>query len=188
MEKQIGGIIMAGGLSSRMGTDKAFVPFGGKRLIDYTIDLLKQFCAEIIISTNQPGYDELGFRTVADSYQKCGPVGGLHAALAETNFDHNIVISCDVPFVRPELIELLLAHTNGFDAVVPVHKGGVEPLIAVYRKEMASFFELQLIERNYKLQQVIRSSKLNLLNVDHLVARYPRLFDNMNSMEELKRF
>ena len=188
MKEEIGGIIMAGGMSSRMGTDKALVIFEGKRLIDYAIDLLKPFCTEIIISTNQRQHEKLGFRTVADRYQKCGPIGGLHAALTATNFDHNIVISCDVPFVQSELIELLLANTRGFDAVVPVHKCGIEPLVAVYRKEMASFFETQLIERNYKLQQVIHSSKLNLLEVDRLVAKYPRLFDNMNSMEELNKF
>jgi len=188
MKEEIGGIIMAGGMSSRMGADKALVIFEGKRLIDYAIDLLRHFCSEIIISTNQRAHGELGFQTVGDVYQKCGPVGGLHAALAETNFDHNIVISCDVPFVQPELIELLLANTGGFDAVVPVHKCGIEPLVGIYRKEMASFFETQLIERNYKLQEVIHSSKLNLLDVNHLVAKYPRLFDNMNSMEEINKF
>lgn len=185
MKEEIGGIIMAGGMSSRMGADKAFVKVGGKRLIDYAIDLLKPFCSEIMISTNLRAHEKLGFRTVADVYQKCGPIGGLHAALTETNFDHNIVVSCDVPFVVPELIELLLAEKEGYDVVVPVHKGGVEPLIGVYRKEMASFFETKLIERDYKLQKIILGVKCNQVPVNQLLLSNPKLFKNVNSKRDL---
>jgi len=187
MAEQIGGIIMAGGKSSRMGADKGLMTFHGKRLIEYAIDLLQPFCSEIIISTNQSGYEEFGFRTVADVYLDCGPVGGLHAALGETHFDHNLVISCDVPFVESELIEFLLSKTGDFEAVVPLHERGIEPLVAVYRKEMASFFEIQLIEKNYKMQRIIRSCKLNFVEVDQLLAKYPRLFYNVNRPEELEQ-
>lgn len=188
MKEQFGGIIMAGGKSSRMGTDKGLMTFQGKPMIEYAIELLQPICSGIIISTNQPGYQRYGFQTVPDIYQKCGPVGGLHAALSETKFDHNLVLGCDVPFVESELIELLLSEIGGFDAVVPLHEGGIEPLVAVYRKEMASFFEAQLIERNYTMHEIIRSCKLNLVGVDHLVAKYPRLFYNLNRPGELKDF
>lgn len=185
MAVHVGGIILAGGKSSRMGTDKGLMTFQGKRLVEYAILLLQPLCSEIIISTNQKGYEEFGFRTVSDIYRDCGPVGGLHAALSETNFDYNLVLSCDVPFVERELLQLLLSEAGDYDAVVPVHEKGIEPLVAVYRKEMASFFEKNLIEKKYKMQRIIRSSDLNLLDVSHLVATYPRLFDNLNSPDEL---
>jgi len=170
-----------------MGTDKGLMTFQGKRLVEYAIELLEPFCSEIIISTNQTGYEEFGFTTVSDAYRDCGPAGGLHAALRESNYDYNLVVSCDVPFVEPELIQFLLAEKGGFDAVVPVHKGGVEPLVAIYRKEMASFLENQLIEKNYKMQRIIRMCNLNLVDVDDLVATCPKLFYNLNRPEELSQ-
>ncbi len=187
MAKHVGGIILAGGKSSRMGTDKGLMTFQGKRLVEYAIELLQPFCSEIIISTNQAGYEGFGFKTVSDVYRDCGPVGGLHAALSESNYDYNLIVSCDVPFVEPDLLHIVLAETEGFDAVVPVHRGGIEPLVAVYRKEMASFFENQLIEKNYKMQRIIQSCNLNLVNVEHLVDKHPRLFYNLNRPEELSQ-
>ena len=87
---------MAGGKSSRMGTDKGLMTFQGKRLVEYAIELLQPFCSEIIISTNQAGYEGFGFKTVSDVYRDCGPVGGLHAALSESNYDYNLIVSCRI--------------------------------------------------------------------------------------------
>ncbi len=168
-----------------MGTDKGLMEYQGKLLVQYAIDLLNPLCAEIVISTNQTEYQQFGLKTVHDVFIDCGPIGGLHAALEESHFDWNLVIACDVPFVRPELLSLLLADKDGWDAVVPLHARGIEPLVALYRKEMASFFETKLYEKQYKLQRVIRDCKLNLVDADRLVHKFPDLFRNINSVGDL---
>lgn len=168
-----------------MGTDKGLMKFQGKSLVQYGIDLLKPFCAEIMISANQAQYQQFGLKTVCDVFIDCGPIGGLHAALEESHYDWNFVIGCDLPFIRPELLSLLLANKDGWDAVVPIHERGIEPLVALYRKEMASFFETKLYEKQYKLQRVIRDCKLNLVEAERLVREYPDLFRNLNSVGDL---
>ena len=185
MAEKIGGIIMSGGKSSRMGTDKGLMVFKGKQLVEYPIELLHPFCSNIIISTNQSAYKKFGLTTVPDIYRNRGPVGGLHAALNKTDFDFNIVLACDVPFVESELFKFLLKESDGFDAIVPQHSGGFEPLVAVYRKKIASQFENNLLNGNYKLLQILRSSRVKFVNVDHLLLKYPRMFDNLNSPEDL---
>ena len=87
------GIVLAGGKSSRMGQDKALLDYQGKRLIDYAIELLTPVCSEILISTNQPGYENLGFQLIVDQYPDCGYIGGLHAALANAANNWDVVIS-----------------------------------------------------------------------------------------------
>ncbi|PTN08824.1 molybdenum cofactor guanylyltransferase [Mangrovibacterium marinum] len=185
MTEQFGGIILAGGKSSRMGTDKGLMMYRGKLLAQYAIDLLRPLCSEIIISTNDPDYEQFGLKTVPDSFYNCGPLGGLHAALSESRFNYNMVVSCDVPFVVPELFSLLLAERQGADVVVPVHQNGIEPLVALYRKEVASLLEIKLMAGNYRVQQVIRSCHAREVAVDGLLKRYPDLFRNLNAMVDL---
>jgi molybdopterin-guanine dinucleotide biosynthesis protein A len=185
MTEQFGGIILAGGKSSRMGTDKGLMEYNGKLLVEYAIDLLRPFCAEIIISSNNSDYERLGLKVVPDIFRDCGPVGGLHAALSGSHFNYNIVVSCDTPFVVAELFDLLLAQKKGVDIVLPEHKRGMEPLIGVYRKEVASFFEVKLIEKDFKMQDVVHACNNRKVAVDELIVKYPNLFKNLNSKNDL---
>ena len=184
-DKSIGGIILAGGKSSRMGTDKGLIDFWGKKLIRYAIDLLLPYCDEILISTNQPEYDAIGYRLVADEYPDCGPIGGLHAALKESNYEWNLVVSCDTPYLHPSLIEKMLKEKDGYELVMPTHEDGVEPLVALYHKSLADFFEDKILEKEFKLQDVIRERAVNYWDVESFLFKYPLLFQNFNSPQDL---
>ncbi len=184
-ENNIGGIILAGGKSSRMGADKGLIEFQGKLLVEYAIDLLKPLCAEIIISTNQSGYGQFGLKTVADVYQDCGPLGGLQASLSETKFDWNIVVSCDTPFLQPELFTELLLMKEEFDAVIPKHVDGIEPLAGIYRKSLAEMLEQKLQAGDFKMQKMLYEINTGFYDATGLIRKYPRLFHNLNRPEEL---
>lgn len=184
----IAGIILSGGKSSRMGIDKGLLDFQEKKLIQYPIDLLAPFCKEIIISTNQKGYEFLGLKLVADEYPDCGPMGGIHAGLKSSGSDWNLIVSCDTPFLNAKLIQKLVQNRDQYEAVIPIHKGGVEPLAALYHKNLVKFFNENILSKNLKLQDIIRERKVNFLHVDDLLLEYPQMFQNFNSKTDFYGF
>ena len=81
MEK-ITGILLAGGRSSRMGSDKGLLDFRGRLLAEYPLALLQKHCGTIIISSNNPEYGQFGYPVVADERMDCGPAGALATTLS----------------------------------------------------------------------------------------------------------
>lgn len=129
------GIVLAGGLSSRMGRNKAFLKLNSRTVIEQTLERLGKVAQEIIIATNNPEeYNSLGLRVVQDAVPHQGPLGGILAGLKASAQPVNLVVACDMPFLNPELLNFMLGFTNKFDVVVPKSKRGIEPLHAVYSK------------------------------------------------------
>ena len=182
---QITGIILAGGKSSRMGQDKGLMEYQGQKLIEYSIDVLRPVCDELLISANQPGYEGFGIPVVADHYEDCGPVGGLHASLRASKHEWNLVVGCDTPFLNKKLLYLLLSNKEGYKAVIPNHSKGMEPLAALYHRDMAAFFEQKIATGDLKLHRIVLEQKVKLLDVSDLLTEFPRLFENFNSPEDL---
>ena len=128
-------VILAGGKSSRMGADKAFVKVGGVPIVERVIAGLAGYGAETIVITNSPDdYRHLGLRLFADVLPDKGALGGLYSALHSASGTHALVVACDMPFVNRPLIDHLIALAPDFDAVVPRLGGEAEPFRAVYAK------------------------------------------------------
>ena len=117
-----------------MGTDKALIEMGGQTLITRAIDFCRTFCDEILISSNIPGHKVEGLQLINDEINDCGPMGGIYSCLKQSTNEWNFVLSVDSPFVTTEFVSFLLTKKDGYNAVVPVHKNGKEPLIALYHK------------------------------------------------------
>ena len=115
MSERITGIILAGGKSKRMGRDKAFLPYHGKDLIEYSISLMQSICDEVIISANDADYDKFGLRVVRDNYPHIGPIGGLEASLTYSKTRHNLVIPCDTPFLTLSVYYEILKNLLNFN-------------------------------------------------------------------------
>lgn len=132
---EVTGIILAGGKSSRMGRNKALLDFGGRSIIEHTADLFKSIFPEVILVTNTPEeYANLGIKIVTDIFPGKGSLGGIYTGLFHSSHDYSFIASCDMPFLRRELIEFLISLKDGYDVVVPRLKDGHEPLHAVYSK------------------------------------------------------
>lgn len=130
---QISAILLAGGLSSRMGVDKATLPFQGSTLLEWQLRKLNKLGIEdILLSGREAGTNEV--RCVLDEFPRCGPLGGIHACLKQARFPNCLVISVDVPLV-PErvLLELIEVHQR-FQTKITIlaHGSKWEPLIGVY--------------------------------------------------------
>ena len=117
---KIQGIVLAGGKSSRMGQEKGLVKFRGKPLVEYAVEALSGICDSVVISTANPGYAYMGLTLIEDEIPDCGPLGGIYSCMKQEKADLFLVLSCDLPFVTPDLLSHLVEQYLGWDAVVPM--------------------------------------------------------------------
>ncbi|MBI3289568.1 MAG: molybdenum cofactor guanylyltransferase [Elusimicrobia bacterium] len=134
----VSGAVLAGGRSLRFGSDKASAPWNGSTLVESVSDLLGGLFRLRMIVVKTPGTlahlarpDRL---IVPDAFTEQHALGGIYSALAAAPTGRVFVCACDMPFLRPELIRALCTASSGFDAVVPIWQGELQPLCAVYSK------------------------------------------------------
>ena len=182
--------IQAGGVSSRMGEDKALKTFLGRPLIQRVIDRLSSIADEVIVTTNHPEeYAFLNLPLFPDLKPGRGALGGLYTAIASAKQPLVGVVACDMPFASATLLEAAgsLLLDEGVDVVIPKSEEGYEPLHAVYRRETC----LPAIESAIEADQWRVISWFPQVNVRVLtpdeVKRYDLLglaFWNVNTPEE----
>jgi molybdenum cofactor guanylyltransferase len=132
----VSAIIQAGGQSRRMGRDKALIDFQGQPIIAHVIDTLRAVADDIVVVSNRSDlYSSFGVRVVPDYDPPCGPLGGLAAGLHAARHPLTVVVACDMPFLKANLLRWLIELADGYDAVVPQSGAEFEPLHAVYRRE-----------------------------------------------------
>lgn len=136
----VGAMILCGGRSSRMGRDKATLPFGAETLLQRVLRRLAAVCAErMVVGRRGQALPELppDIRVVFDEVEGQGPLGGLAPGLEAATGERWFVTSCDVPFLLPELVAHLAERmTDEIDVVVPRVDGHLQPLTAVYRRSV----------------------------------------------------
>jgi molybdenum cofactor guanylyltransferase len=181
------GIILAGGKSSRLGSDKGLFEFNGKKLIEYPLNVLRKYCSELIISANDSNYEQFGEIVVADEIPDKGPVGGITSCLKKSTGNWNLVLACDMPFINQAFIDYLLENLEGHSGVVPFHHGWMEPLAAVYHKNLTALFSDALKNNDLSLYQIVQSSNIPLLPVENLLLEFPQLFSNFNTPSDLEK-
>ncbi|MFV0375958.1 MAG: molybdenum cofactor guanylyltransferase [Mangrovibacterium sp.] len=190
MKSEITGIILAGGQSKRMGTNKAFVPLNGKLLIDYAFDVLTEVTPHIVMSVGTEIVHYKNLAAVQDIFPGSGPLGGIHSALQHSETEMNLVLSCDMPFVSVELLQFLIeeATKNQSDVTLPVDEhGDWQPLCAVYRKRILPHLENAILQKEFKLKMVIGKVNYNAISIGKVYKFYhPNAFLNMNTPEDIK--
>ncbi|MFZ7946473.1 molybdenum cofactor guanylyltransferase [Neobacillus sp. 19] len=182
-------IILAGGKSSRMGTNKALLKINEKTNIERMADKLKLLFDDIILVTNDSEqYEFLGLKMVPDQYPGMGPLAGVHAGLLASSCDVNVIVACDMPFVSAELAEALVDSRGDYDAVIPVINGKQHPLFAVFHKNAAAealaCIEAGRLRMKHLLDQlnVRYVTETELQSYSHLYLE--RVFFNMNHPNE----
>lgn len=182
-------IILSGGKSSRMGTNKALLKINEKTNIERIADTLKLLFDDIILVTNDPEtYQFLGLKMVADHYPNMGPLAGVHAGLMASDYDLNFIVACDMPFVSGELAEVLVNKCSHYDAVIPVINGMQHPLFAVFQKKTAEKVAQSIVDGRLRIRHLLEH--LNVLNVTEKDLQayngidLERVFFNMNHPNE----
>jgi molybdopterin-guanine dinucleotide biosynthesis protein A len=135
-KKNVGGYVLAGGKSSRMGRDKALLEIDGESLLVRATRLVRAVLSEPVVIASTPGYEALGLKIVADDFPGYGPLGGIATALHVSSRPWNLVIACDLPYLTKPWLEYLIerALKSEADAVVPMNVRGPEPLCAMYHR------------------------------------------------------
>jgi molybdopterin-guanine dinucleotide biosynthesis protein A len=182
---ELTGIILAGGQSKRMGSDKGLMKFRGKPLVEYAIDLLLPVTDRILISANNREYLGFGFPVVEDIVKGKGPAGGFLSALKASNTGHNLIVSCDMPFLNREAADLLTKNIHNKFNYVPFHKKGIEPLFGVYHKNFCDTIETGLSKGIFKLRSLIDDYPTKYIDFNSLTDKYPDLFRNFNYLSDL---
>ncbi|HUA15434.1 MAG TPA: molybdenum cofactor guanylyltransferase [Verrucomicrobiae bacterium] len=185
--------ILAGGKSTRMGTDKAFVLLDGRTLIERALEAGRAVSSDVRIVC--PGEQGQAARVqpfapvVQDRFPGCGPLAGIHAALCTSTREWNLMLAVDLPFVTPALFEFLAAIARGSGAIVTVPRvaGRLQPLCGVYRREFADTAENSLRAGRYKIDACFDPDQTLVVGEDELQeGGFPaEMFCNLNTPEEL---
>ena len=180
-------IILSGGKSSRMGTNKALLKINEKTNIERIRDRLQPFFSDmILVANNQDDYRFLEINMTADRYPGMGPLAGVHAGLSATHQETNLIVACDMPFVSAELAQALVEKCSGYDAVVPVIHGKQHPLFAVFHKRILPIVEDCLKNGDLRMKHlferlhVLYVTEKDLGGFDDL----EKIFFNMNHPSE----
>jgi len=182
--------ILAGGKSTRMGTDKAFVTLDGRSLLDRMLGLGRSVTSDVRIIGKAQKFSQ--FAPVAeDIFQECGPLGGIHAALRASTTELNLILAVDLPFVTPALLQYLVARAQshpGAVVTVPRAAGGWQPLCAVYRRAFAATAETALRSGRYKIDELFGAVQTQGIKEEELAGAgfSPEMFRNLNTSEDLE--
>jgi len=184
-------IILAGGKNTRIGKEKAFIQLpSGETIIGNTLNILRKIFPEIIIVTNRKEvYSKLNVQVVEDLIKESGPLGGIFTGLCYSTSNHNLVVACDMPFIQPALIRLLLDARGTYDVVIPEIDGEVEPLFALYSKNCIPVMIEHLQKRNLKIREIINKLHVKKIGTKEVNPVDPRhlSFFNINTEEDLRK-
>jgi len=173
-----------------MGADKAMLEVAGQTLLQRTLELARAVAEDVRIVGVREKFGEFA-PVVEDKYPDRGPLGGIHAALASTGSDFNLILAVDLPFLEKRFLQQLVTEALASGAVVTVPRagGGLQPLCAVYRREFAALAEQALAAGRNKIDTLYARTTLRIIEEDEL-ARFafsPAMFDNLNTQEEWER-
>ncbi|WP_035186570.1 molybdenum cofactor guanylyltransferase [Alteribacter aurantiacus] len=191
--REVTGVILAGGKSSRMGTNKALLTVGGIPTIERVKDILISTCSQTVVVGNQEDlYRFLNVSFIKDHHSGKGPLAGIHAGLKWSTTDWNLVVACDMPLMNEEVVLGLIDQSNASsDVIIPRAGGRDQPLLALYRKSSLPIMEQALEENRLSLKHVLSHLKVKSVTFNDLNGvserQWERAFFNMNRPDEYVR-
>ncbi len=187
-----GAIVLAGGQSSRMGQDKALLPYNGMTLLEHVVASLLLIATDIVVVAETANKYVLPCgRVLGDTFPGFGPVGGILTGLTVLGPGNHMVIACDMPSLHIPVLQLLLkACTNEWDAAVPEINGQTEPLCAVYSQSAAPRLLKFLENGGRSAREALALLRVKKVGEGVLRRLDPELtcFTNINTPEELEAF
>lgn len=181
MENKFTAVVLAGGQSSRMKKNKALCQLGNKMLIEYSLDLFKKRNYEIIISGKKSEYSFLNFPVIEDNFENIGPIAGIEACMSSSKYQKIIFTSCDTPFLTEFVLLEFEKYASEFEIVVPVVKGYLQPMTALYSKNLHQKINSLIKQGLPYPKDIIAQSNTKKITINNSLH-----FFNINSQPELK--
>jgi molybdopterin-guanine dinucleotide biosynthesis protein A len=174
---EIGGYVLAGGRSSRMGQDKSLLPLAGKPLIAHAVTKLRRLCINVRVLSDNPALEAYA-PIVPDLHPGCGPLGGIEAALSQSAFDWNLFLPVDMPLIPTAFLHHWISNTlaaarSGAKVSLFTVEGVPQPTMAMIHRDVLPFATNALVRGEFKLYPVLKKAGAEL------AARYELLFDTV---------
>ncbi len=183
------GVILAGGKSSRFGSNKAFADVNGRQLIKRVIEIMGSVFEELILIANDPGeYSSLGISMYEDIIKGLGPLGGIYTGLESMADRSGFFVACDMPFLNECLIRYIAEmNGSGYDAVIPKIGWKMEPLHSLYSKTCIPAIRGLIDSGECMINKFYQAIRTRFINEDEMKQYDPLLssFYNINRPGEL---
>jgi len=201
MYKDITGIILSGGKSQRMGTNKSFLDIFGKSAIERVIELMNSLFHKVILITNEPYlYNHLNIQIYEDVFKYKGPLAGIHSGLLNSNTDKNFIISCDMPLITEDIIRFITDYKTTRHITIANADGYNQQLCGIYCKSCLPIIEDILSQndleesrsdeqkkRRCKVMTLVGIFEGTIIDIEKEYTFYKQnTFLNMNKPEEYK--
>ena len=179
------GFVLAGGASSRMGRNKAFLMMGDRTLIEIVATAVREAAGDVTIIGPPEVYGNLGFPVIPDRTEGAGPLAGIETALVKTAADWNLVVACDMPRVTPIALRRILDEAQaypGAGCIVPESAPGfMQPLCAAYNKSILPSISKALAAGVRKVTDALPRESI------HCLRMTDEGFQNVNTPDEWRR-
>jgi molybdopterin-guanine dinucleotide biosynthesis protein A len=185
--------VLAGGQSRRMGQDKAFLPVGGRPVVERVVERVGPLSDDLLLIANtRAPYSHLAGRLVSDVYPGQGPLGGIYTALQAARHEHCLVVACDMPFLNPGLLRYLIGLAGlsaAYDVVIPRVEEFPETLHAVYGKRCLEPIQRRLLAGQLKIVGFFDEVRVRYVERDDVARFDPEFhsFLNMNTPSDWER-
>jgi len=194
-----GGLVLAGGMSTRFGSNKALAKLEGKPLIAHVVDLVLHVADEVVVAIGRESstvvYRKLlpkSVTVVKDRLRAKSPLVGILTGLQVMKSGYSMVLSCDTPFVKDDVLKLLFKRAVHSDAAIPKWANGdIEPLQSVYKvKSVIPAARLALHRQEFRVVDMIkRLNRVTYVPVRDIKRMDSDLmtFFNINTQSDLRR-
>ncbi|MBI2252793.1 MAG: molybdenum cofactor guanylyltransferase [Armatimonadetes bacterium] len=185
--KYINCFILGGGKSSRLKSNKLFLKWNDKTILEHLYNKLSLIFKEIyIIVDNKKKYLDLKYPLLEDDYEAKGPLGGIYTGLKLSSAFYNFFLACDMPLINLDLIKFICEETKGFDIIIPKIKNKLEPLCCIYSKMCLPYIKEQLIKNQLKIIDFFSKVKVKYIEEKKIIKFDPKLisFYNINTRED----
>jgi molybdopterin-guanine dinucleotide biosynthesis protein A len=188
--ENVTGVILAGGLSTRYGQNKALLRIGGVRLIERIAEEMKGIFTRVILVTNQRReFEYLRLPMVEDLIKGLGPIGGIYTGLSNISGQAGFFVACDMPLLYKGLIRYMVEAIDNYAAVVPLVGEWIEPLHAVYSRSCLGIIKGLIDEERYQVRLFYDRVSVRYVREDE-IRRFcapDEAFLNINTPEEFAR-
>jgi len=194
--KDVSGIILSGGKSLRIGTDKALLKLGNETIIERVTNLMKSLFQKVFIIINTPSeYRFLNVQLYEDIYKQKGPLSGIHSGLTYSQTEKNFIISCDIPLMSPEMIKYIVEFKSDKPVRYCEAAGHHHHLAGIYSKsllpEIEKIFSTNVTlsdrqEKVYSIQHLLKNIETEIIHPEELPFYSDKLFFNLNTNEDFE--
>jgi len=194
--KDITGIILSGGKSSRMVSDKAMLKVGAETIIGRITNLMNSVFSDVFIVTNTPEeYKFLNIPLYEDIHKSKGPLSGIHSGLVYSLTDKNFFISCDLPLISKELIEHIVEFKSDKLIRYCFASGRHHYLAGIYHKDLlpeierifasvANYSEKK--DQHFSIRNLLENVESETIQIENLSFYKDELFFNLNTHEDFE--